>query len=102
MKLLVAEGSLDDHEAPILDRLSNGLFSHPGKKHIIQLWDHFKHVGPNGIHVCLILELLGPSVVSEAESYKDGRLPADVAWEACKQTAQGLEYIHANNIAHGG
>lgn len=86
----------------MLDWLSQGRVGHPGKKHIVQLLDYFKHKGPNGVHSCLVLELLGPSVVSEAGRCKDNRLPASIAWEACKQTAQALEYLHANSIAHGG
>lgn len=98
----MSEVSHNDHETQILERLSQGLTSHPGKKHIVQLLDNFKHKGPNGVHECLVLELLGPSVIYEAERRKDNRLSAEVAWEACKQTAQALEYVHANNIAHGG
>jgi hypothetical protein len=28
----------------------------------IQLFDWFRHEGPNGIHNCLVMELLGPSL----------------------------------------
>lgn len=86
----------------ILDRLSHGQASHPGRKHIIQLLDHFEHTGPNGTHPCLVLELLGPSVLSTAESYPSNRLPGNIAWEASRQIVQALAYIHANGVAHGG
>ena len=100
--MLVSELWHDDHEVQILDRLLHGPASHPGKKHIIQLWDHFEHVGPNGTHPYLVLELLGPSVLSEAESYPSNRLPGKIAWEVSRQIVQALAYIHANGIAHGG
>lgn len=67
----------------------------------MQLLDQFEHDGPNGTHLCLVLELLGPSVVSKAESYGGNRLPGNLAWEASKKTVQALEYIHANGIVHG-
>lgn len=92
----------DDHEANILVRLSCGPASYPGKNHVIQLLDRFNHVGPNGNHSCLILELLGPRLDVQAERYTDNRLPGYLAWEACRQTALAIEYIHANGIAHGG
>ena len=85
-----------------MDRLSQGPASHGGKKHVIQLLDHFRHEGPNGMHLCLVLELLGPSILSKAESYSTNRLPGDIAWEASKQIVHGLTYIHALGIVHGG
>ena len=102
IKILTSELLHDDHEIQIFDRLSKGQASHPGKKHIVQLLDHFEHAGPNGTHPCLVLEALGPSVVSEAESFSSNRLPGNIAWEASRQTVQALAYIHANGIAHGG
>lgn len=91
-----------DHEVQILDRLSHGQASHPGKKPIVQLFDRFEHAGPNGTHPCLVLELLGPNVLSEAESYPSNRLPGSIAWEVSRQTVQALAYIRAKAIAHGG
>lgn len=102
MKILVSELWHEDHEVQILEHLSHGPASHPGKKHIIQLLDRFEHEGPNGTHQCLVLEPLGPSVLSEAELYPSNRLPGKIAWEASRQTIQALAYIHANGIAHGG
>lgn len=56
----------------------------------------------NGTHQCLVLELLGPSVPEEAQSYKGFRLPEEMAWKASKQVVQALAYIHENGVAHGG
>ena len=85
-----------------MNRLSQGPAGHPGKKYVVQLLDQFQHEGPNGTHSCLVLELLGPSISSEAESYSSNRLPGNISWEASKQIVQRLEYIHARGIAHGG
>ncbi|KAL8968070.1 MAG: hypothetical protein Q9197_005072 [Variospora fuerteventurae] len=101
LKLTVSEISHLQHEVHVLNRLSHGIASHPGKKHIVQLLDRFEHEGPNGTHSCLVLELLGPRVDVEAECHNNNRLPGSIAWETCKQTAQALEYMHANGIAHG-
>ena len=73
IKILVSEPCRGDHEVQILDRLSHGQVNHPGKKHVMQLLDHFEHTGPNGIHTCLALEVLGPSVGSTAERYQSNR-----------------------------
>ncbi|MCJ1470982.1 hypothetical protein MMC07_009630, partial [Pseudocyphellaria aurata] len=101
IKISVSEIWHDDNEVQILEHLSNGPANHPGKKHIIQLLDRFEHEGPNGTHQCLVLELLGPDVLSEAELYSSNRLPGKIAWEASRQTIQALDYIHANGVAHG-
>ncbi|KAI4227925.1 MAG: hypothetical protein LQ349_006631 [Xanthoria aureola] len=102
IKLVVAESSSShNQEIRILERLLKRPSEHPGKSHIVHLWDHFQHRGPNGIHSCLVFELLGPSVAFEAERFKGARLPPKLAWEACKQTAKALEYMHLNNAAHG-
>lgn len=99
---MVSEVSNPDREVDVLRLLSQGPASHPGKKHIVQLLDHFEHSGPNGVHRCLVLELLGSSIPTEAEHYKDNRLPGAIARQASRQTVQALDYIHASGIAHGG
>jgi serine/threonine-protein kinase SRPK3 len=68
----------------------------------MRLLENFDHEGPNGNHRCLVLELLGPNVSSEAEAYESNRLPGQIAWEVAKQTTQALAYMHAMGIAHGG
>ncbi|KAL9125156.1 MAG: hypothetical protein Q9217_005595 [Psora testacea] len=50
MKILVSELWHSSHEVRILEHLSHGPASHPGKKHIIQLLDRFDHEGPNDLH----------------------------------------------------
>lgn len=85
-----------------MNRLSQGPASHPGKKHVVQLLDQFQHQGPNGTHCCLVLELLGPSISSQAEFYSSDRLPGYISWGASKQIVQGLDFIHTRGIAHGG
>ena len=99
---MAESSSSHNQETRLLERLLKRPSDHPGKSHIVHLWDHFQHRGPNGIHLCLVFELLGPSVAFEAERFKGARLPPKLAWEACKQTAKALEYIHLNKVAHGG
>ena len=102
LKITVSETWQDGREVQILGRLSHGSAGHPGKRNIMQMLDHFEHTGPNGTHQCLVLELLGPSIVAKAESYASNRLPGSLAWVASKQTVQALAYIHSRGVAHGG
>ncbi|TIA24803.1 kinase-like protein [Aureobasidium pullulans] len=71
-------------------------------KHIVRFLDNFEHPGPNGTHICLVLELLGPSVATvTGERFAGNRLPGYTAKKACKEMALALEVLHAQGIGHG-
>lgn len=76
-----------------------------GKNHIIPLLDHFTIEGPNGLHLCLVLQVAGPSLA--ALNYTPGavagsrRLRADLAVKITKQVVQGLEFMHSRGFCHG-
>ena len=74
MKIIVSELRNDDHDVQILEALSYGSPSDSGRENIIQLLDDFEHEGPNGTYQCLVFELLGPSVLSEAEERNERAL----------------------------
>ena len=97
IQISVSEIWPKDHEIQILEHLSHGPGSYPGKKHIIQLL--FEHEGPNDSHQCLVFEPLGPSVLSEAELYSSNRLPGKLAWEASKQTVSPCYIAAFNNCS---
>lgn len=67
-----------------------------------ELFDSFELYGPNGVHQCLVTEVLGPSMASLAESYTTNRLPGDVAWKVCRQVMQAVAYVHRMGVVHGG
>lgn len=72
-------------------------------QHIMRLLDHFDVEGPNGIHPCLVLEMLGPSVSDLVEGrFADGRLPGSLAKGVARQALMGLDALHRREIAHGG
>lgn len=64
--------------------------------------DHFYRDGPNGPHICFVLELLGPSVADVVDVRFDGRLPGRLALKIAKRTLLGLAYLHEQGIAHAG
>ncbi|GME91584.1 unnamed protein product [Ambrosiozyma monospora] len=57
-------------EIKILTKVNTGPDTHPGKKHIVELLDHFIHTGPNGEHVCMVFEVLGENLLSLLIRYK--------------------------------
>ncbi|KAG6146683.1 hypothetical protein E4U28_000117 [Claviceps purpurea] len=92
----------DSRELKMLRALSALPKDHPGSSYVNQMLDHFTHVGPNGTHNCLVLELVGPNVAEFVEYYRmNNRLPAKLAKLFAKQTLQGLDFLATNNIGHG-
>ncbi|KAK7972538.1 kinase-like protein [Apiospora saccharicola] len=75
-----------------------------------QLLDQFEHVGPNGTHICLVFEPMGPNVnvmVEELPQFKPRkfemkvRYPPPMAKGVLKQALQALAVLHKNGIAQG-
>ncbi|KAI0502815.1 kinase-like domain-containing protein [Xylaria bambusicola] len=106
LKVSVSEKS-SNNEAHVLNAISklseeSLRQDHPGQHHLMRMLDHFTVDGPNGIHDCLVLELLGPSVPDVIESlYSDGRLPADFAKSTAYQALLGIDYLSSHKIGHG-
>lgn len=72
--------------------------------YIVELLDEFIHQGPNGSHQCLVLELLGPSVLQILNEYKGGGdyLEPETIIKLSKQLLQAIAFLHRARYAHGG
>lgn len=70
----------------------------------MQLLDSFSHYGPNGIHQCLVFELLGPSVdrvLADYHESQDNLDPATIL-RMSKQLLNAVKVIHSAGMCHGG
>ena len=85
----------DEEEARTLKRLTEGPTSNSGKSHVVQLLDQFISVGPNGRHLCLVIEVLGPMIEPD-------ELSPEAAWEIARQLAETTAYFHGLGVARGG
>ena len=65
------------------------------------LLDHLWIEGSNGRHVCLVLEVLGPSIAQVREDM-DVVLSIRQAQHIALQVCQGLAYSHSVGVVHGG
>lgn len=75
----------------------------PSPTHVVQLLDDFDLTGPNGLHKCLVYELLGPNIPDVIDAhFAGGRLPGRLAKIIAKQSLAGLHDLHQRNIGHGG
>ncbi|KAK4247353.1 kinase-like domain-containing protein [Corynascus novoguineensis] len=103
IKIVVANGSEpQNHEVEILRHVqANDLHSHPGRRSVTQLLDSFFHEGPNGRHLCVVLELLGPRLSWLAEKSQNYRLKADLARRVSARIVEALAYLHSCGVAHG-
>ena len=76
---------------------------HPGYQHIVLLLDNFIHKGPNGEHLCLVMELLGENLVTMRRRLQGSRFPAAFVKNVARQTLLGLDYLHTScGIIHTG
>ena len=95
IKVLRSDRRHDEEEARSLRRLTEGPTGHPGKSHTIQLLDQFELKGPNGRHLCLVIEAVGPRI-------ETCELSPKTAWEVAKQLVEATAYFHSLGIVHGG
>ncbi|KGO78238.1 hypothetical protein PITC_036060 [Penicillium italicum] len=109
LKILVSEISESTTELRILRHIIE-FAPVEGSRYITRLLDEFEHRGPNGLHKCLVLEPMGPSVntmVEELPQFKPRRrgmkirYPLQMAKSILKQSLQALAFLHENGIAHG-
>ena len=67
--------------------------AHEGSKHVLRLVGQFEVEGPNGLHVCLSLELLGCSLLRCYKPGKEG-MPLAKVREVMAQVMEGLDFLH--------
>lgn len=85
-----AEAAL--HEIEVLSAIANGDPSN--SKYVVRLVDHFKHAGPNGQHLCMVLEFLGDSLLGLIRYNRYEGLRLNKVRELCKCILTGLDYLH--------
>ncbi|XP_069499333.1 SRSF protein kinase 3-like [Ambystoma mexicanum] len=61
---------------------------------IIHLMDDFKLIGENGLHVCLVFELLGPPLLHLMRNHGSQGLPMPCVKKILQQVLQGLNFLH--------
>lgn len=80
------------HEIEVLSAIADGDPSN--SKCVVRLIDHFKHTGPNGQHLCMVLEFLGDSILRLIKYNRYKGLDLNRVREICKCILTGLDYLH--------
>lgn len=81
-------------EIKLLDKVTTSDMHHPGHEHVIQLLDTFTHRGPNGVHVCMVFEVLGENLLGLIRRYKHRGIPVVFVKQIAKQLLSALDFLH--------
>jgi serine/threonine-protein kinase SRPK3 len=86
------ETALD--EIKLLKKVVDANEKHPGRKHVVSLLDSFNHKGPNGVHVCMVFEVLGENLLGLIKRWNHRGIPMPLVKQITKQVLLGLDYLH--------
>lgn len=81
-------------EIKLLNKIVQANPNHPGKKHVVSLLDSFEHKGPNGVHVCMVFEVLGENLLGLIKRWNHRGIPMPLVKQITKQVLLGLDYLH--------
>jgi serine/threonine-protein kinase SRPK3 len=81
-------------EIKLLNKIVQARPDHPGRKHVVSLLDSFEHKGPNGVHVCMVFEVLGENLLGLIKRYNHRGIPMPLVKQITKQVLLGLDYMH--------
>ena len=111
LKILEGSGTDSQAELKMLDAISENTIQHPGRELIMMPLDSFYHRGPNGNHLCLVFEAMGPDAVHVTENFppevfskrdRDSRaLPIWMAKSVLRHGLLAIDFLHQCGIAHG-
>ena len=68
----------------------------------VKLIRTFWHRGPNGNHLCLVLELAGPKIEDFMKHHPGRKFTLAEMQKVALATTTALGYLHAEGYVHGG
>lgn len=81
-------------EIKLLQKVVQANPNHPGRKYVVSLLDSFEHRGPNGLHVCMVFEVLGENLLGLIKRWNHRGIPMPLVKQITKQVLLGLDYLH--------
>jgi serine/threonine-protein kinase SRPK3/serine/threonine-protein kinase SRPK1 len=61
---------------------------------VVTLLDYFEHQGPNGCHICMVFEVMGPNVLALIKQFEFKGVPDELVRKVAAHTLVGLDYLH--------
>ncbi|ODV92087.1 hypothetical protein CANCADRAFT_22954 [Tortispora caseinolytica NRRL Y-17796] len=86
------ETALD--EIRLLRKVNSANPGHPGRNFVVSLLDSFQHTGPNGVHICMVMEVLGENLLGLIRRFHHSGVPQVLVKQITKQVLLGLDYLH--------
>ena len=81
-------------EIKLLNKVVSANPKHPGRRYVVSLLDSFEHKGPNGVHVCMVFEVLGENLLGLIKRWNHRGIPMPLVKQITKQVLLGLDYLH--------
>lgn len=64
------------------------------ERHCVRLIDSFEHEGPNGTHLCMVLEKLGDNLVGLSRRFDFKGVPLPIVRDLTRQMLTSMDYFH--------
>lgn len=64
------------------------------RRGVVEFLDHFTHNGPNGMHVCMVFEVMGPNLLTLMKEFKFQGISIDMVRKIAAHTLLGLDFLH--------
>src|SRR5271170_1748870 len=81
-------------EIKLLNKVVQANPNHPGRRYVVGLLDSFEHKGVNGVHVCMVFEVLGENLLGLIKRWNHRGIPMPLVKQITKQVLLGLDYLH--------
>jgi len=69
-------------------------FCGPVSTGCVRLLDYFAHTGPNGTHICMCFDVMGPNVLALIKRCDFRGVPHESVRKVAAHTLAGLDYLH--------
>ncbi|ANQ07789.1 Protein kinase domain-containing protein [Plasmodium coatneyi] len=90
----VKANSFDSSWVEIKEHQRERLFHYNMTKGVVSFIDSFEHKGPNGTHVCMVFEFMGPNLLSLIKHYDYKGIPLNLVRKIATHVLIGLQYLH--------
>ncbi|VWU52814.1 serine/threonine protein kinase, partial [Hepatocystis sp. ex Piliocolobus tephrosceles] len=90
----VKVNSFDPSWVELKEQQRETLFHYNMTKGVVSFIDSFEHHGPNGTHICMVFEFMGPNLLSLIKYYDYKGIPLNLVRKIATHVLIGLEYLH--------